>query len=482
MRLLICLAVLLSACASQSTHNRVMESPWVSMTQQDVQAAYQILLEDHPAMSPLVGDKSFRDRVEYGRALALSRASQVLSYEGYLAVMAGFANSAGDKHVWSRASLQSDSLEWPGFVVSLRGAEYVVTAIEHDFGSPELLGATLMSCDNIDAKDFAKMKLGGFHAVWSVPAQRIQSAPKLMLNFGNPFVLLPEKCRFFTAERGTGVFEHALNWQAVNKGDLDDFLSRAKNQGAAGFGLKRIADNRYWIAIESFSASAGDVVNQVRAEQDNLKNAHLVVVDLRGNSGGNSQYGDQIARVLFGDDQFDKLIGSRNDQECDSSWRISDRNLKRMRFYQRYFESENPEFAELFKPILASAETAAIQGNAFSAPIICGKERSSGVTAAQRPDNRRVVVVTDNACFSSCLIVVDHFRQLGALHVGQTTDSGTRYMEVREDKLPSGLSYFSTLQAISPSSPLEYGSFKPDRQYDGDISDSDALGAWVLNM
>jgi hypothetical protein len=93
-----------------------------------------------------------------------------------------------------------------------------------------------------------------------------------------------------------------------------------------------------------------------------------------------------------------------------------------------------------------------------------------------------VILLTDNSCFSSCLMVADEFRRLGALHVGQETDANTHYMEVREDKLPSGLSMFSTLQAMAPGSPLQMGPFTPTILYSGNIGDTPALEAWVASL
>jgi hypothetical protein len=63
--------------------------------------------------------------------------------------------------------------------------------------------------------------------------------------------------------------------------------------------------------------------------------------------------------------------------------------------------------------------------------------------------------------------------------VGQATDAATHYFEVRDERLPSGLSYFSTLQAFSPATPAQLGPFAPDVAYDGDIADTAALEAWV---
>jgi hypothetical protein len=94
----------------------------------------------------------------------------------------------------------------------------------------------------------------------------------------------------------------------------------------------------------------------------------------------------------------------------------------------------------------------------------------------------RLVLLTDNACFSSCLEVTDDFRALGALHVGQTTDADTRFSEVREQYLPSGYSLFSTLQAVSISStPVGVGPYDPAVVYNGNIADTAALESWITS-
>ena len=95
--------------------------------------------------------------------------------------------------------------------------------------------------------------------------------------------------------------------------------------------------------------------------------------------------------------------------------------------------------------------------------------------------NARFLLLTDSLCFSSCLLVTEDFLNLGAFHIGQTTDAATHYLEVREEYLPSGYSLFSTLQAIDPGSLYQIGPFEPDLVYNGDIADTHALQAWVIS-
>jgi hypothetical protein len=91
-------------------------------------------------------------------------------------------------------------------------------------------------------------------------------------------------------------------------------------------------------------------------------------------------------------------------------------------------------------------------------------------------------LLTDGVCFSSCLDVVSNWRDLGAIHLGQTTDADTHYTEVRDDLMPSGLSTFSTMMGIDMNSPAREGPFVPSVIYESDIRDTPAVEAWVQRI
>ncbi len=470
--------VLVAICALFGAVERAGAEPtpaeWAALTQGDVEAAYRILNEDHPALSAEIGDRAFRARIEAARTLALSRSQQVTTQGGYLAVLAGFAVAAGDKHIWSRAHEPSETVDWAGLIVSRRGNRYVV--VDHDAPEgPSLKGAGLLACDGVDVDKLAEARLGGFRAVWSIEAQRIQNAPVLLVDFANPFAPRPKTCTF---EAGGTRRDVMLAWRSIKRADLRPRIVPALNRGAAGFGVRSFAGGK-WIALQALDDSAPAVVQQVKAQLNELLAAPIVVLDMRGNGGGNSGYGDQIAVELFGSARFDALQRNPSTRGCNTVWRISPRNLATMRQYVERFQKDSPDFAREIERQLKAAES---RTSGFTGPIDCGRGNGAAPAGAELPPQAakgRIVLLTDNACFSSCLLVTDRFRKLGALHVGQATDAGTAYFEVREDRLPSGRSYFSTLQAFSPSSPYEIGPFAPAVTYDGDVADAAALEAWI---
>jgi len=467
---LACMAIVPAGAQTPSTSEQ-----WRDMTRADVEAAYQLLMEDHPALSRGINDAAFRGRLEAGRTLALQRAEQVQTIEGYFATMAGFANVAGDKHIWWRSPYTASTVNWAGLIMTRRGDSFVVFSHEAVEGEDSLTGAVLVSCDGVSANDFAAAKLGGFSAVWSIEAQRIQRTPTLFIDSGNPFVMRPTRCEF---RRDRRRISHTLQWRETERTALSPLVRPALNRGAAGYGV-RAFDGGMWIALQGLDDGAEAVMTQVAEQRAQLLAAPIVVLDMRGNGGGNSEYGARLARVLFGDARFNHLYNGGGGEDCSTTWRVSPRNLATMRSYVTRFAQSNPDFSRGMQQVVQRAEQVGAEGREFTGPVTCGAERATPGRPPAQAARGRIVLLTDNTCFSSCLIVTDMFRRLGALHVGQATDAATHYFEVREERLPSGLSFFSTLQAFSPLSPAQMGPYVPETSYPGDIANTAELEVWV---
>src|SRR5207253_4686244 len=136
----------------------------------------------------------------------------------------------------------------------------------------------------------------------------------------------------------------------------------------------------------------------------------------------------------------------------------------------RFASTTSPEFLHGLDADIASSTKALVNRRPLSGPATCKHRIVSGHNPEPWPAKFKLVLLTDSACFSSCLEMTDEFRKLGAIQMGQATNAATHYMEVREIKLPSGLSYFSTLQKVALDAPPRVGPFQPDYVYDGDIA------------
>lgn len=456
---------------------------WSPITTQDAEAAYRLLRDNHPGAAPELHDLAFQQRLNSAHILALNRAHAVTSYQGYVAVLAGFATDMGDRHIWSRPAFVVSFPRWAGIIVSKRGDAWIVS--DTDEPQSGLLGASLVGCDGEDVQDLARKNLGGFRADWSVGAQQTQSAPWLLVDEGNPFITRPKAC----------VFEHnsqrrtvTLDWTRVKRENLVPRLKKAVGAGASGYGVRRVGGG-YWIALQDLSSGmAGEVVKAVDEQKDLLRNVPFVVLDLRGNGGGSSEVGRQIAVSLLGSAAVDARLGPETETETDcggpdGAWRVSEDNIHNLEFLLQTAMEGKPEAKKILQEVLREARAALAASKTFSGSIACPVAPPRPAMTSQPPSlmKGRLILLTDNLCFSSCLVVTDDFRKLGAFHIGQTTDAATHFNEVREQYLPSGYSLFSTLQSVfDPGGESQFGPFQPTLTYNGDIADTAALEAWVV--
>ena len=453
---------------------------WSTIAVQDVEAAHRLLRDNHPGAALELHDLGFQQRLKNAQARALERAHTISSYQGYLFVLAGFATDMGDKHIWSRPTFIVNMPRWTGFIVSKRGNAWVVTDTELEHSN--LLNASLIGCDGLDVESLARKNVGAFHGDWSVGAQQIQNAPWLLVDEGNPFIARPGSCTFEHDNQRETV---TLEWVRIKRENLLPRIKKGGGAGAAGFGVRQVGKG-YWIALQDLmSEKAAGVVNAVEEQKAMLREAPFVVLDLRGNRGGSSFVGREIATSILGAEAVQARLGSAMERSCGgvgNSFRVSPGNIKQLEFMLPFVARFGAENVKMIEETLRDSRAAAARGKAFSASIDCPVAPPQQPAAAQPPSlmEGRLILLTDNLCFSSCLSVTDDFRALGAFHIGQTTDAATHFIDVREQFLPSGYSMFSTLQSVDPNSPYQVGPFAPVLPYDGDISDTAALEAWVI--
>ena len=314
----------------------------------------------------------------------------------------------------------------------------------------------------------------------NVGAQQIQSAPWLLVDEGNPFIKYPQTCSFVRDGTAQPV---TLEWRPIQRDRLVPRLDRAATGGLAGFGVRALGRGHV-IALQSLNPnapSAGEVVREVEAKADTLRASPFIVLDLRGNTGGSSFYGRRIADILLSKDHVDTVLPPL-DSACSEVWRVSPANIATIRSYQKIIAQRGePELMAVLDKMLEDTLAAEAEGKPLSGSLKC-------VTAMRKPEaapptyQGRLFILTDNRCFSSCLAMVDDFRRLGAIQAGETTDANKHYTEVRDVPMPSGLSTFSTLQAISVDSPRQFGPFVPHIPFDGDLGDNAAVEAWLIKV
>jgi hypothetical protein len=447
---------------------------WRRIAEIDSAAALELIEQNHPGARPEVGDMAFQARLDTARRHVAERLPRVASLAGYNALLMGLATDFGDGHIRTTAQVSQATVEWTGLLAQRRGGQWVIA---RDFNeSATLEGAELLSCDGVAADTLAGERLGQFRADAAVEASMARVAWALLIDDGNPFLERPRECRFRLPSGGEA--ERALPWRSVPTQQMQQQFGQAISRPRAGMGVEPFAGG-YWIALQTLDPSAEQVVDEVRALEAELRAAPMVVLDLRGNGGGNSDYASSIAAVLAGSEAM-RAIGSVESDCAGAFWRSSSGNASAIRAQAEAAEGERREW---LGAIATELEQAVAAGQEFSPPLpACARAAADAAQPAAAPPplamRGRLVLLTDRACFSSCLITADVWRRLGAIHVGEATDRSTRYMEVRDEVLPSGLRTFSTLMKLALGAG-DFGPYEPDVPYAGALDDTTALQAWV---
>lgn len=479
-RLLALVLAFLSATATASAQAPDPTVEWRKAAIADLNAARDLLRDSHPAAVPSLGRTAFTTWLDRGHAEGLARAETVTDFAGYLAVLGAYANGFRDSHVRARPTQERRSFQWPGFLVGLKNGRWIVMDRDETVPGVPALGAELLDCDGRTPDAIAWERLGVFSVDWSVEAQRVSAAPSLLIDAGNPFVRRPTDC--VVAEGGTN--RHvALSWRPIAVADLAPRIRKAAPASRPGFGLRQVGDG-WWIALQSLSDEAGPVLDAVQAEIAAIRKAPFVVVDLRGNGGGNSLWTSRLAALLYGQDHT-RARALRQDGDCGIRWRVSAGNLATVEAYRERMASamDAARAEDAFGTIAAAMRKAGASGQEL-VPSPGGTCTGTPPADAGTPPRTGplVLLVTDHACFSSCLIATEEFRRLGAVHVGRPTNRGEAFMEVREATLPSGHATFATMQSYAPVMEGRLGPFIPRHLFPGDITDTEALELWVVGQ
>jgi hypothetical protein len=448
---------------------------WGKMAQDDLAAAKKLIEDNHPAAAPELADSEFQSRLgDYGKLSTL--AGKVTTFGGYRAVIDRFAASLGDRHI-ARYPIIEPVAWWPGFLVSQKGAQWIVSG-----GSKAVpAGSVLLGCDGKAPDDLATTNLRPYTPDWTLRAQRHRASASLFVNQEDPTIRRPETCSFRLADgRETNI---TLDWSKIGRETLKAEIDNALKEGKRENGVEPF-EGGWWLKLASFQDDVHPTVTAFEAMRPRLDGAPFVIVDVRGNVGGSSSYGDTVAKVLFGSKAVTRAQRAiALGKSGPPVWRASPGNLELIDEMVGRFSKELGPSHSTTRYFVASAKAmrdALAAGKGFSQAAETGDEEAS----SDRPlgplrKTPKVYLLTDFACFSACLEAAQLFRQLGAVQIGEDTDGGLNYFEVRAVPLPSGLAYFSTLQAYSKSRPRRLGPFEPSVRYQGDPSDEAAVRSWL---
>lgn len=460
---------------------------WAALTRQDVQAFHDQLVANHPGPLNRL-DPGFMKRNEASFALARRRAGQVRSYGGYIGAMRGYVASFNDGHLALDVhDGQVLPLAWPGFLTGFDEAGRQVVRTRAD-GVDLPVGAQLDSCDGVAADTLAARNVGAFRGRWQLLSQRATNGGRLFIDAGNPFITRPVRCRFVADGKRRDV---TLAWRALSDAEFQDRFAAAAPRARPDFASRTLPDGTRWYTMPSFDGDpASDaakalapMITAMKRDRAALAAAPRIVLDLRSNGGGSSDWSQQIAALLWGQ----AAVDAQETEATTVDWRASPGNLaamKKSRVDLTTSADVSPEAKAWVERIVTGLTSAiAKRQPLWREPDTAPPARTSSADSPGKTLSARVYVLTDWACASACLDAVDLWTALGAEQVGQETSADSLYMDVRSIPLPSGLA-----DAVVPMKVYrgrKRGSnvpATPRHPYRGDMRDTAALERWIAAL
>lgn len=461
---------------------------WGKTLRQDATALHAQIIDSHPGVhDPLNPD--FRARADAGLAEALRRAEAATDAGGWWWALRAFVASFDDGHVQLGLVDRSGGFpaRWPGLLTVYRGADHVVADRDDADASLPPLGAKLLECDGVAADRLAEQRIGAFRGRWFLESQKVLLGDWLFVNASNPWTPEMRACRF---ESGGRVIEHALNWRAIEAADLSARRTKLAQVRAADFGMRRLGDGSVWVSMPSFNGDLGSdaykaltpMLAELTARKDELRAAPFVVLDLRGNGGGSSHWSQEIAVTLWGED----WVRAHPTPPIESiDWRASDENLAAVQSYLDEWTAagEGEDRIAWAREIVDGMTEARAAGELYWRDLAAPRPAPEAAGAPLQLVQGPVYVLTDPVCASACLDAVDLWKSMGAIQVGRETSADTVYMDVRESVLPSGQARLVIPMKVWRG--RQRGNNEPQRPvhlFDGDMTDSAALEAWVSGL
>lgn len=462
------------------------EPDWPALLRRDAQALHDDVAANHPGMVDRL-NPAFARSNDAGLALALRRASQVRDYPGYWYALSGYVAGFDDGHmaIAPRPEAPPLAARWPGFLTGFApdGSQRVMSAAAD---SPVPLGAQLLACDGRRADALAAASVGAFRGLWNLAAVRQRAGGGLFLDRGNPFVRRLARCLFSVDGRRRHV---DLVWRTLPEAEIAPRLADTSQRVAPPFGLRTLADGTRWFSMPSFNGSPSSeagkalpaLIAQLRAERGALAQAPAIVLDVRGNGGGSSDWSRQIAAVLWGE----AAVRRAEVNQAHVEWRASPANLASLEegLAERSTAAQSPEVIAWYTRAIAG-----IRG-ALAARRSLWREPDEDLVPAgpaepsPQPLHAPVYMLTDGACGSACLDAADFWLKLGAVQIGRTTGADTLYMDVRQFVLPAGMT-----RAVVPMK-VYRGRARGNNQplvpvhaFTGDLRDTAAVERWMATL
>ncbi len=461
---------------------------WQRLLEKDLKHIYTTVKQNHPGYLD-TANPYFKQWLQRGYKEGLKRAKTVKSLSDVFNALRIYAAGFADVHFSVDFYYHTRWQYWAGMQIEKRGQYYYVTQTqEHWPVALPPVSSRLISCDNRPIAELLNHEILPYRfSQAELEFPKIQFASRLTIDDGIGYRTRYKSCQFLIDDKQEQTF--ALHWQSFN--------GKLPRQGKpADYEVSEVEQGVYWVRIPTFAPNAQQLVSLKRVLEQlrQLEQAKRIVLDVRGNQGGNSGIGQTLLVALYGESIFKYAAPHHADEY--PVWRISADNyhyriitaipqMKREVGEDHAFIQVMVKDAQRMKHALRQGEPLLeLKPNPEDyeqAPKKTKKDNEVKARPPLDPNIAKPILLTDIACISACMDFADWVLAIPtALQVGQQTRGDTLYTSIRKIELPSKLGYFNLAQKMIRNRPREHNqSYRPDIEYPGDLKDTQALKTWV---
>lgn len=477
--------VLLAAAAAGQTPVPTTAEGWRALAKTDVTAAHDILRDNHPAVYVQRDGAAFRDWLERGYREALDGLPRVTDLNSYFFLVRHYVNGFRDAHIiaYPTAAFPAKDFAstWPGFAVQWRDGRYVVgyvdPAQQAQAPSP---GATLIACDGHTAEQMAQARLDLYEGNLRLPLQRALTAAALLRDRHNPFIgPAPARCTF---DVGGVTRAYTLSYTPFTNDQATAVRNANLDWPRPALGVKSWGEGRWWIGVPSLDTSLdwNGFFAAIGANLSAIRDAGVVVIDIRGNSGGASRIVTQLLKALWGEE----MVHAHAVPTGDATYRTSDRERDGLSKSLAALQADpkaDPEEMAWTKTMLAKLDAARASGKMLFTVASDFPARTPG--SPPDPMKGRVVLLADSYCVSACLDLIDRVGAMpNVVLAGTETSADTIFMDIIGGNLPSGFLGMNYGRMAWQDRPRGSNvTYKPAAQwlYRGDLHSDAAWQSWL---
>lgn len=439
-------SLMLAAGASAIAAPAAPQTPkqWRQAAITDIQAAYQITLDNHPGTYD-PANPAFRANLAKARSAGLTLAARVRDGAGYAAALQRFDTQIHDGHagVYALSEGRAD-VRWPGFVAVWRGDDMLVYRSEPGGPPP---GARIDDCDGTTMKQLVERNVFAFERRVEERGHWWVFGRDAFIDKGNPFIKLPARCRFTLNGKQSS---SALTWRPITEQGTR-WRDDSYNGTTLPVGLTEPRAKLYWVSMPTFHPDEPQrevyraMTAEVRDHRQRYLDADAVVIDLRRNQGGSSIWSQEFAQALWGADRVSRRSNALSGRE-QVWWRTSPANIAYVtELVERLRREKQDSFAVEVGQVAEGMQAALKRGEKFYVEQDAAAASAQGASADDLSGDppaftRPVYVVVPGQCASACLDALDYFTMFpNTKLIGAPSAADSTYMEVRSQPLESGL-------------------------------------------